>query len=201
MLLAAALDEREALSGIEVEDMVRRALGFIARTGPATEQDRWEESTGINPFTLTLCIAALVAGADLLPPPASDWALELADFWNNNIERWTAVTGTALAKRLGVSGYYVLVLPVQILGGRKAFIRSSRSTTGPRVAACPVTNWFGIAPGIAIYVYFGIFGKGLGNGPSVFDWMLFGLGVLATIALAILAIRKTKTKFAEENPT
>ena len=115
VLLAATLDEREALSGIEVEDMVRRALGFIARTGPATEQDRWEESTGINPFTLALCIAALVAGADLLAPPASDWALELADFWNNNIERWTSVSGTALAKRLGVSGYYVLVLPVQIL--------------------------------------------------------------------------------------
>jgi glucoamylase len=67
VLLAAALDEREALSGIEVEDMARRALGFIARTGPATEQDRWEESTGINPFTLALCVAALVAGADLLP--------------------------------------------------------------------------------------------------------------------------------------
>src|SRR6202047_3451914 len=115
VLFAATLDEREALSGIEVEDMVRRALGFIARTGPATEQDRWEESTGINPFTLALCIAALVAGADLLAPPASDWALELADFWNNNIERWTSVSGTALAKRLGVSGYYVLVLPGQIL--------------------------------------------------------------------------------------
>jgi glucoamylase len=115
VLLAATLDEREALAGIEVEDMVRRALGFIARTGPATEQDRWEESTGINPFTLAICIAALVAGANLLPPPASDWALELADFWNSNIERWTSVSGTALAKRLGVSGYYVLVLPVQIL--------------------------------------------------------------------------------------
>src|SRR5271166_114473 len=115
VLLAAMLDERDALSGIEVEDMVRRALGFIARTGPATEQDRWEESTGINPFTLALCIAALVAGAELLPPPASDWALELADFWNSNVERWTSVSGTALAKRLGVSGYYVLVLPVQII--------------------------------------------------------------------------------------
>ena len=57
------------------------------------------------------------------------------------------------------------------------------------------------APGIGIYVYFGIFGKGLGNGPSFFDWVLFGLGVLATIALAILVIRKTKTKFAEGNPT
>jgi glucoamylase len=116
VLLAAALDEREALAGIEVEDMVRRALGYIARTGPASEQDRWEESTGINPFTLALCIAALVAGAELLPPPACDWALELADFWNRNIERWTSVAGTALAKRLGVSGYYVRVSPVQILG-------------------------------------------------------------------------------------
>jgi len=70
VLLAAMLDEREALSAIEVEDVVRRALGFISRTGPVTEQDRWEESTGINPFTLAVCIAALVAGAELLPPPA-----------------------------------------------------------------------------------------------------------------------------------
>jgi glucoamylase len=117
VLLAAALDEREALAGIEVEDMVRRALGYIARTGPATEQDRWEESTGINPFTLAVCIAALVAGAELLRPPASAWALELADFWNSNVERWTSVAGTALAKRLGVSGYYVRVSPAQVLEG------------------------------------------------------------------------------------
>jgi uncharacterized membrane protein YdjX (TVP38/TMEM64 family) len=72
------------------------------------------------------------------------------------------------------------------------------------VTAIPFLQYFtatliGIAPGIAIYVYFGIFGKGLGNGPSLFDWVLFGLGVLATIILAILVIRKTKTKFAEEN--
>ena len=115
VLLAAALDEREALAGIEVEDMVRRALGFIAGAGPATEQDRWEESAGLNPFTLAVAIAALVAGASLLPPPAADWAVELADFWNRNIERWTSVAGTPLADRLGVKGYYVLVLPGQVL--------------------------------------------------------------------------------------
>jgi glucoamylase len=73
------------------KDMVGCALGYIARTGPATEQDRWEESAGINPFTLAVCVAALVAGAELLPPPACDWAFELADFWNSNIERWTSV--------------------------------------------------------------------------------------------------------------
>ncbi len=69
VLLAAALDERDALRGIEVEDMVRRALGYIARTGPSTRQDRWEENEGINAFTSAVCIAALVAGAALLPPP------------------------------------------------------------------------------------------------------------------------------------
>jgi hypothetical protein len=48
-------------------------------------------------------------------------ALELADCWNSNVERWTSVTGTALAKRLGVSGYYVLVLPAQILDRLEIF--------------------------------------------------------------------------------
>ena len=118
VLLAAALDEREALAGIEVEDSVRRALGFIARTGPTTEQDRWEESAGLNPFTLAVSIAALVAGAALLPAPACDWAVELADFWNSNMERWTSVSDTPLAHRLSVKGYYVLVLPGQTLEHR-----------------------------------------------------------------------------------
>ena len=115
VLLAVALDERDALSGIAVEDMVRRALGFIARSGPATEQDRWEENAGVNPFTLAICIAALVAGAELLPAAAGEWAIELADFWNSNIENWTSVSGTPLAEQLQVSGYYVRVAPPQIV--------------------------------------------------------------------------------------
>jgi uncharacterized membrane protein YdjX (TVP38/TMEM64 family) len=70
------------------------------------------------------------------------------------------------------------------------------------VTAIPFTQYLtatliGIVPGIAIYVYFGIFGKGLGNGPSVFDWVLFGLGIGATVALAILVTKKAKTIFAQ----
>jgi glucoamylase len=121
VLLAAALDERDALAGIEVADMVRRALGFIARTGPASEQDRWEESAGLNPFTLAVSIAALVAGTRLLPSPAAEWAAEIGDFWNSNIERWTSVSDTPLAQRLGVTGYYVLVVPGPVLEGRDIF--------------------------------------------------------------------------------
>ena len=111
VLLAAALAERNALAGIQVRDMVHRALGFIARNGPATEQDRWEEDTGINAYTIAVCVAALVCGAPYLDESARPFALELADDWNARIEDWTCVHGTRLAAALGVDGYYVRIAP------------------------------------------------------------------------------------------
>ena len=59
----------------------------------------------------------------------------------------------------------------------------------------------GIIPGIAIYVYFGMFGKGLGSGAGWLDWLLLALGGLATLALGIIVTRKTKAKFAEPETT
>ncbi|MEO7242812.1 MAG: glucan 1,4-alpha-glucosidase, partial [Variovorax sp.] len=41
VLLAAELVERKALDGIDVTDMVQRALAYVATHGPATDQDRW----------------------------------------------------------------------------------------------------------------------------------------------------------------
>ena len=120
VLLAACLDERDALRRVAVEDMVRRALGYIARTGPASAQDRWEENEGINAFTLAVCISALVAGAALLPPPAREWALALGDFWNANVENWATVGDTPLARRFGVPGYYLRVAPPGMLTDHRA---------------------------------------------------------------------------------
>jgi glucoamylase len=111
VLLAAALAERNALGGIDVSRMVSRALAFVCRSGPATEQDRWEEDAGINAFTVSTCIAALVCGARWLDAAAREWALHIADDWNARIEDWTAVRDTALARALGVSGYYVRIAP------------------------------------------------------------------------------------------
>jgi len=111
VLLASALAEHDALDGIEVRDMVHRALSAIARYGPATEQDRWEEDAGINAFTLAVCVSALVCGAGFLDGPARTFALELADYWNAHIEDWTCVHGTALARAAGVAGYYVRIAP------------------------------------------------------------------------------------------
>ncbi|HEV2336105.1 MAG TPA: glycoside hydrolase family 15 protein [Stellaceae bacterium] len=135
VMLAAELEERDGLRGIVVEDMVRRALGYIARTGPSTMQDRWEENEGINAFTLATTISALVAGAALLPSPEADWALALADFWNAHIEAWLTVSGTDLARQYGVPGYYVRVAPPDILAQAGAThanvpIRNRRDSTG-----------------------------------------------------------------------
>jgi glucoamylase len=119
VLLAVAIAERKALDGIDVTAMVRSALAFIARNGPATEQDRWEEDAGINAFTLATCIAALVCGAPWLEEPARSWALRLADDWNARIERWTYVQDTALARAQGVAGYYVRIAPPPAVGGAR----------------------------------------------------------------------------------
>ncbi len=111
ILLAARLAEQDALHGIEVADMVKRAVGFIARNGPISQQDRWEEDTGINAFTLSVCIAALVAGAEWLKNDAREFVLDLADYWNAHIEDWTAVYDTELVRRIGVRGYYIRNAP------------------------------------------------------------------------------------------
>lgn len=93
--------------------MVRRAATYIVQNGPATQQDRWEEDGGYAPFTLAAQIAALLAAADLAdleeqPQLAVYWR-ETADYWNSNIEDWTYVSNTALARRLDIDGYYVRI--------------------------------------------------------------------------------------------
>lgn len=95
--------------------MARKAAAFLVRNGPVTQQDRWEEDAGFSPFTLAVEVSALLAGADLADtvghPKAAAFLRETADSWNENIERWTYVTGTDLAQQIGVEGYYVRIAP------------------------------------------------------------------------------------------
>ena len=95
--------------------MVRRALGFIAREGPVTCQDRWEEDAGINTFTVAVAIAALVEGSRFLAGREADCALMLADAWNVRLEDWTWAADTALARQLVVPGYYMRSAPQDVL--------------------------------------------------------------------------------------
>jgi glucoamylase len=100
-----------------LEEMVRKAVGSLARSGPSSEQDRWEENPGINAFTLAVVIAALAAAGPWLDGDERAYALDLADDWNERIEQWCYVVGTPLAGQLGVDGYYVRIAPPEMDGG------------------------------------------------------------------------------------
>ena len=93
--------------------MVRQAAVFLARNGPVSPQDRWEEQPGYSPFTIAAEIAALLVAAELADAAsnsiAADYLRETADAWNASIERWLYVQGTELAQLHGVDGYFVRV--------------------------------------------------------------------------------------------
>ena len=105
------------MSARDLDRMISAAAGFLARTGPATAQDRWEETAGLTPSTLAPVVAGLVVAADYLPEPASTYCLELADDWNAAIEDWTYVSGSRLARELGVEGHYVRIAAPEVLAG------------------------------------------------------------------------------------
>ncbi|MFO7834026.1 MAG: glycoside hydrolase family 15 protein, partial [Halohasta sp.] len=90
---------------------VKRSGDYVARNGPATAQERWEEEAGYSPSSIAAEIAGLVSAADLAvdegkPEDALPW-LALADEWTDRVEEWTATeTGTDLHTH---TPYYVRV--------------------------------------------------------------------------------------------
>ena len=95
--------------------MVKRAASFVACNGPVTQQDRWEEDAGYSPFTLAVEVAGLLAAADIADAMSESsiaaYLRDLADNWNESIERWTYSTDGGLARQIGVDGYYVRIAP------------------------------------------------------------------------------------------
>ncbi len=118
-ILLVDLLRREASGGLgELKrwwPMVKRAATFIAANGPVTQQDRWEEDAGYSPFTLAVEVAGLLAAADIAESvkeaTIASYLHDLADTWNENIERWTYSTNGDLAGQIGVDGYYVRIAP------------------------------------------------------------------------------------------
>jgi glucoamylase len=123
VLLAVSLAERDALGSMPVAHMVRNALAFLLREGPSSPQDRWEEDAGVNPYTLAVCIAALVAGADLLPESERELPLLMADFWNARLEDWCVARDSALDQAHGIGAHYVREAPREILACPTALLR------------------------------------------------------------------------------
>lgn len=73
---------------------IRRSADYIAKNGPFTKQERWEEESGYSPSTIAAEIAALVCAAEIArinnDQLASKRWLAIADNWNANLENWTA---------------------------------------------------------------------------------------------------------------
>jgi glucoamylase len=95
--------------------MVRRAASYLVSQGPVTQQDRWEEEPGFAPFTVAVEISALLVATDLAERcnerAVAEYLRESADAWNDSIEESLYVKGTALARQIGVEGYYVRIAP------------------------------------------------------------------------------------------
>ncbi len=95
--------------------MVRKAAAFIVANGPVTQQDRWEEDGGYSPFTLAAEVSALLVAADMAQAigqiQPAEFLRQIADTWNDNIERWTYAVNSDSARQIGVEGYYVRITP------------------------------------------------------------------------------------------
>ncbi len=165
-ILLVDLLRREAPHRFGSEDrwwpMVRKAAEFIVSNGPVTQQDRWEEDGGYSPFTLAAEISALLIAADLAESigraQPAEFLRQIADTWNDNIERWTYAVNSDLTARLGlqgnVEGYYVRITPLDDEGAAsplEGFVPIKNRATSPRARAVEM-----VSPDALALVRFGL---------------------------------------------
>jgi len=119
ILFVELLRREEQLADIDPWPMIRAAASFIARNGPATGQDRWEENGGYSPYTIAVEISALLVAADFADRAGDEVLAGLfratADNWEGQLDRWMYVTDTCLARDVGVEGHYVRITPAEAL--------------------------------------------------------------------------------------
>ena len=92
------------------EKHVKPAAEFLLGHGPATPQERWEESAGYSPSTLAAEIAGLVCAAELARrngdrASAERW-LATADSWARQVDAWTVTTRGPLSDQ-----YFIRIAP------------------------------------------------------------------------------------------
>jgi glucoamylase len=110
-LKTAEWDRQNLLN--EFQPMLSSALNFIAKYGPWTHEERWEENFGISPSSFSAAAAALVIGSRIYKNTGYGQYLEnTANHWlytpYDNIESWTYTNNGAYG-----DGHYYL----RIAGG------------------------------------------------------------------------------------
>ncbi|MEZ6097756.1 MAG: glycoside hydrolase family 15 protein [Pirellulaceae bacterium] len=116
ILLAWKLREADSLVDFDPWPMVRAAAGYLVRQGPATPQERWEESSGYSPSTLASNIAALTCAAmfamDRGETQLARYLHEYADFLECHIEDWTVTTEGTIVE--DIPKHYIRIHPVDV---------------------------------------------------------------------------------------
>src|SRR5581483_7373946 len=139
--------------------MIRAAASFLVQQGPVTQEDRWERNGGYAPFTLAVGIAALLAAADHAEVQGEHGTAEYlratADARNDHLDDWLYVTGTEIARRCGVEGYYVRLAPAGE-GNRAEPLQGKVPTTPHHPHAPPYPAWKLIGPDPLAFVRYGL---------------------------------------------
>jgi len=96
----AVMAHRLAERGVEFDELdygyddVARSADYVVRSGPDSEQERWEEERGYSPSTIAAEIASLVCAADLAADEGERGDalayLAVADEWAASVEDVTA---------------------------------------------------------------------------------------------------------------
>lgn len=96
---------------------IQTTAELILSTGPWTQQERWEETSGYSPSSIAAAIAGLVAAAELAQAQGeSDSAaryLAAADRWEDRVTAWTFTT----TGPYGDHRYYMRINPSTPRGG------------------------------------------------------------------------------------
>jgi glucoamylase len=88
---------------------ITKAADYLVRTGPSTQQERWEEAAGYSPATIAAEIAALDAAVEWSQKKAK--SADRAPVWAETARRWDAALEAQTFTRTGglASGYYLRV--------------------------------------------------------------------------------------------
>jgi glucoamylase len=111
VILAARLEEYGTALPAGADRMFRQAAQYLAQNGPISGVERWEENWGGSAFTIGLEIVAMVVAATRLTGVEQQYALALADNWNERLEEFTYISGGELDRFFGTDGHYVRVGP------------------------------------------------------------------------------------------
>ena len=113
ILLARKLQQEKALSNFDIYPMILRATEYLIRSGPATQEERWEENSGYSPSTLAAMIAALICAACIAREHGDEntakFIEEYADFIESHIEAWTVTTEGTLVP--DIKQHYIRITP------------------------------------------------------------------------------------------